>query len=265
MGSRDYLPWIPQWLPPYAERTSAIIVSPDYPKLPNSNGAAILSVILAFHTWLHMTLPSVFSARHRPGVLINASKTLLVGPSAGGYLSVQHAISRPDEVRAIFIQYPQLDVDAHHEAAEAGTLDTSPFVPRPSREQFGAVNQRALSQGPVVTERFEEWTPFANAMLAYGQTRVALGGTSEEVNPIDRAAKVGQMSRRVWLVHGEDDHIVDVEGSRRFVDVLETEVKETEVRAQYFEGADHGFDWEVPLDEKWLKDGLAWLEGVWLA
>ena len=55
------------------------------------------------------------------------------------------------------------------------------------------------------------------------------------------------------------------EGSEAFAKLVRERCPSTEVRDEYFDGMEHGFDHDAALNDKWVADGLKWVEDVWLA
>ena len=52
---------------------------------------------------------------------------------------------------------------------------------------------------------------------------------------------------------------MDVRVSRDFEARVARFCKDTELRAEYYEGIDHGFDWRLSIEkDAWLAEGLEW-------
>ena len=91
VGHRMYEPWFAQWLLDLALDHEAILISPDYRLLPESNGAEILDDVAYFWRWAEKELPRQFAQRGLPGVDIG--NILCCGESSGGFISVYCALS----------------------------------------------------------------------------------------------------------------------------------------------------------------------------
>lgn len=119
------------------------------------------------------------------------------------------------------------------------------------------------------------------AAVLHGKLPELLGLENDEFFPIERIERSGTvrddgsvgksvvLPRRIWVYHGSKDHVVPVEGSRRFVQVVQEKLSgsETEVRYYEHEGGDHGFDAATNFasdEDRWVREGYAWLEVAWL-
>ncbi|KAL2284624.1 hypothetical protein FJTKL_08724 [Diaporthe vaccinii] len=91
VGHRMYEQWFSPWIIDLSLSTPAILITPDYRLLPESNATDILADLEDFWTWLR-TLPDLTAGwRARP----NLSRLACAGTSAGGYLAVQSALLFP--------------------------------------------------------------------------------------------------------------------------------------------------------------------------
>jgi dienelactone hydrolase len=69
----------------------------------------------------------------------------------------------------------------------------------------------------------------------------------------------GETLTPIWMFHGEQDTIIPVDGTRRFVQEAQGGVGE-----RIIPGAEHGFDDDsVGLDTDWVVEGRKWLEKYW--
>lgn len=67
----------------YALREGAIIVSPNYPKLPESTALQLMDSISHLYEWVHEKLNDVVSAATEGHVGVDKTKMLVFGCSAG--------------------------------------------------------------------------------------------------------------------------------------------------------------------------------------
>lgn len=105
-----FAPFFAPWALDLARENSAIIISPDYRLLPSLNGIADqLEDLEDFWQWSHSKLPEVLE-RNAHGHSLDFTRLLMVGGSAGGYCAVQLALSHPDEITALAMSYPLLDL-----------------------------------------------------------------------------------------------------------------------------------------------------------
>lgn len=90
VGHRMYEPWFAQWLLDLALDQEAIIVTPDYRLLPESDGRDILSDVAHFWRWVQRDLPQHMEQKKLPRPDI--SNVLCCGESSGGFISVYCAL-----------------------------------------------------------------------------------------------------------------------------------------------------------------------------
>ena len=90
VGHRMYEPWFAQWLLDLALDHEAMIVTPDYRLLPESNGSDILSDIAHFWRWVQKDLPQYMEQNSLPRPDIG--NVLCCGESSGGFISVYCAL-----------------------------------------------------------------------------------------------------------------------------------------------------------------------------
>ena len=282
-GSAIFPPFFPAWLPAFAISHSAILISPDYTLLPASKGlAAVTADIATFWAWLHTSLPSIFSSL-KPGHQLDLSRILVNGGSAGGYLAISLALSHPQEIRAVAVAYPMLDFDSDwyrrgSHAVGAPNVFHMPDDMLPSVDAVRAQIQE-MASGPVVAAAGTERSGAFGALAHYGLMRELLfdpEGTldaSIDVWPIRRVKAGLDLPKRVWVMHGDEDSGVPVDGSRVFYSeaMKAASGKKREIRLDIVPGMDHGFDsgpvpergWKGP-DDPLIRDALAWLAEVWL-
>jgi acetyl esterase/lipase len=109
-GHASFAGFMPGYVLKLALQGSAIIISMDYRLLPTANGVAdILEDLEDFWQWFKKDASAVLQKRH-PEQSLDFSKVLLTGGSAGGYAATQIALSHPDEVAAVAMTYPMVDI-----------------------------------------------------------------------------------------------------------------------------------------------------------
>lgn len=84
-GASMFLGFFPPWILEFALKQAAIIVSPNYLKLPESTGLDIMNNVSHFWTWLHDNLDSVVASTTDGKVEVDRTKKLVMGQSAGEY------------------------------------------------------------------------------------------------------------------------------------------------------------------------------------
>lgn len=165
-----FAPFFAPWALKLALDHDAIIVSADYRLLPIQNGIADqLEDLEDFWRWFRSTLPSVL--RHKTaGFEIDYERALLVGGTAGGYYAAQLAMSHPDEISALALTYPAVDLrdgiwkDGPPEGAP--TVLRFPAEEMPPREE--ALAWVAEKRKTVASKDGFERTPFLVALTQHG-------------------------------------------------------------------------------------------------
>jgi acetyl esterase/lipase len=267
--------WFSKWILDYAELHSAVIISPDYRLLPEVKGTDILDDMAAFWTWFHKGGPSGILQQSGYREKLDPSKLLLLGESAGGYLAVQSVLSGFVEPDAMVLLYPMLDMKADHYTKEYN----KPIVNVPNFPSNLVVDFLATLP-PTDDKRHEQAITEADppARLDLALASVQMGryldfiGTDPRLFVLDRIES-GDYARRksgkgavlplVFLLHGNEDSAVPIQGSHRFLEVLKKADRNAPVHAAFRSG-DHGFDFQATLDDEWLLAGLKWAEEEWL-
>ena len=165
-----FAPFFPEWVCKLALEKSAIIVSVDYRLLPTENGVAdVLEDLEDFWKWSRSSLPQLI-AEKAPGSSPDYSRTLLAGTSAGGYCCLQLALSHPDEVAAVAVLYPLIEL--YDRLNLEGPAEDEPTVLRfapedmPSEEAGLAFIKE--SRKAVTTKAGFERTPFCVSIAQNG-------------------------------------------------------------------------------------------------
>lgn len=87
-GSSLFPAWFSKWILDFAELHDAIIISPNYRLLPEVKGVDILRDMQNFWVWIRAGRPQQYlSSIGRSDVVLDMSQMLLVGESAGIYMS----------------------------------------------------------------------------------------------------------------------------------------------------------------------------------
>ena len=68
----------------------------------------------------------------------------------------------------------------------------------------------------------------------------------------------------LFLLHGENDTAVPVEGTRKLAKLLESKDPETRFHLSVQPG-DHGFDFTATTQDGWLREGLDFITAPWLS
>jgi acetyl esterase/lipase len=148
----------------------------------------------------------------------------------------------------------------------------NPFL-RPDSDFPSEAELRAkiatLAAGPVASEggadRMGVFGGLARLGLLYelfdpeGKLQGEIG-----VWPMRRVKAGERLPSRVWVMHGDADSAVPLEGSRVFCAEATKAAVGTEVRLDVMPGLEHVFDAE-PSAAQMISEATAWLAETWLA
>ncbi|OQV05508.1 hypothetical protein CLAIMM_10235 [Cladophialophora immunda] len=303
-GHRAFHPFINGWLPRFAQDHEAIVVSPDYRLLPESTGQAILEDVEDFWHWLtgggmskdNQTrgVPSFEDqvAQIAPAVQTDLSRILVSGGSAGAFCAMHLALSHSGpspsraRIKSLLLQYPMVDVDCAwfregNPEYDATSSNSPAFVlgikPLPLND-FLVVEEHASakrSKTQIVTEGGFERVALASSAQYYGKwydwivkgQSAEDSGTARDVVIFRRIANDhdAHMPKRTFIIQGTRDTAIPVSSVVRLVELLKSRFSQAEVRAEYWDHLDHGFDSSPDvLDDPRLKDGLKWAADQWI-
>ncbi|KAK5120579.1 hypothetical protein LTR85_006235 [Meristemomyces frigidus] len=270
-GHSLFAPFFSPWLLKLAIDHGAIIISADYRLLPTPNGIADqLEDLEDFWQWSRAELPSVLE-RHAPGQLLDYSKVLLAGGSAGGYYTTQLALSHPNEVSVLALAYPAVDlkddVFVHGPPVGAPTVLCFPAEQIPSKED--ALVWVEKRRKTVASKGGFEITPFPVALTQHGiltSQMLEYDGVklATEHLPLERIRAGATLPKAVWIIHGDDDSVVYLRQSEAFVDLIKKEIPTTAVRFDVAAGHDHAFDFEPSFWEPFAAPAMDFVTKGWL-
>lgn len=277
-GHSTYEEWHATWTIQLALQHSAILVSPNYRLLPESNGHDILSDISDFWTWVKTSLASEISSIS-PDTNIDLSNILVAGESAGGYLAIQSALLFPEAgIKAVISQYGMLDNRIPH-FAEKGFKYMAGAPQQPESDVDEYIRDAKKGDVRTNTHPWEMWL-FICATVQAGRYLDFLG-QDELLHPVENLRNVARVPP-CWIVHGKEDSLVSfvfssvcwfywlgandtqvpIAASDNFVQKLGTTHPQTPLLYTVQPG-EHGFDGKVTMDEEWVKEGCAWLKQYW--
>ncbi|KAM0715660.1 hypothetical protein Q7P37_009158 [Cladosporium fusiforme] len=266
-----FAPFFVPWALKLALDHGAIIVSADYRLLPTPNGVADqLEDLEDFWQWYRNALPSLLR-RKAPGHEIDYHKSLLVGSSAGGYYAAQVAMSHPDEISALALIYPA--VDLRDDIWTNGPSEGAPTVLRfPQEEMMSKEDALAWVQEKrkvVASKGGFEITPFvvsltqhglfASEMLEHGNAKL-----SSDHLPLERLKAGAKLPKNVWIGHGDDDSVVYLRQSERLVGLIGEMLPGTRVRFDIAKGCDHAFDVDPSQWQSIAEPAMEFVAGGWL-
>jgi pimeloyl-ACP methyl ester carboxylesterase len=199
-----FAPFFAPWALKLALDHGAIIVSADYRLLPTPNGIADqLEDLEDFWQWYRSSLPSILQ-RNAAGYEVDYKRALLVGGSAGGYYAAQLAMSHANDISALALAYPAVDLRDgiwnYGPAENAPTVLRFPADEMPSRDE--ALAWVAEKRKTVASKGGFERTPFLVALTQhglFGQEMFEYGGVklrTEEL-PLERLKAGAKLPKAV--------------------------------------------------------------------
>ncbi|MCJ1444969.1 MAG: hypothetical protein MMC23_005473 [Stictis urceolatum] len=275
-GHRTFPPFFHPWLLRLSLTHNTIIVSADHRLLPTPNGLKDINTDLEhFWTWLHGPGFRKALSESLPGVTVDFGRTLVVGGSAGGYGALQLALAHPSEMKMVAGSYPMVDlrgefwVNGPREGAPTPVgLPLESIMSREDTEAWIEEGLKRAGEGEMVSEGGGlEMVPVGVALAWHGlfwRLFDPKGEVGAGELPVEMVRAGGKLPRKVWIVHGDADSTVPVEGSRVFAGLVREMLPGTEMRLDTGEGKDHGFDLMWKEDDEWARERLAWLVQAWL-
>ena len=146
-------------------------------------------------------------------IWVDPSKLLDVGESAGGYLSIQSGISRPDLVEAVTATYPMLGMDPGiYTRPGRKPILGAPELPVSVVEEHVANMPRDMDgiSKPMSDDDPPTMFSLRTAAVQHGLIPEFLGD-NEKMLPMQRVLK-GPFKPVLFIAHGEDDTAVPVSG-----------------------------------------------------
>ena len=230
--------------------------------MPESNGLEILSDVRDFWTWVQNDLPQ-YLKKIGSNVNPDYEKVLAYGESAGGYLAIQSAFTRPELVKAVVAAYPMTYVDSAWYAVASTTKSPigAPQVPKKILED----HIEATPKGQICTGAFPpDRMMLALASVQHGEiTRLLGDDDSLFPDRVLERVKSHQQMPFLFTFHGTEDSAVPWEETKKFLSSWHDKFgKESAIGK--FEHGDHGFDGEATLETQWLQEGLIGVSKAWV-
>lgn len=167
---------------------------------------------------------------------------------------MQLSMSHYRQIRACIAEFPSLDL-------KSPTFKESkkdPQVPRSViQSHMARVDPNVVVSSDMSIERF----PLILSMTENGLFLDHFG-SDPLLFPFDRLQAGGQLPP-LFILHGENDLIVPVEGSRAFVGLLGKKQPQAKVRVSIVPGP-HGLHEEWHVSHPALQDGLEFVVAEWL-
>ncbi|ROV95018.1 hypothetical protein VMCG_08355 [Cytospora schulzeri] len=271
VGHRMYEGWFASWQVELALARDAIIITPDYRLIPESNAADVMKDAEDFWEWLHEKLPSIAKAQawHAGPDL---TKIASVGESAGGYISVQSATMFPPtktNIKVIISTSAPLFSGIPYYSVP-GPKPSSGGKPIPQRQAESTIRAylRGIKPGQVRTgcEPSELWDFMMCVMQQAYWPRLMAGKGNKNKTWLDATNGLTETTTAalppMWIIHGADDTITPCVCSSKFVDKIRETHPEVPVLLN-LEPGEHSFDVSMTMDEQWVADGLKFVDRYW--
>ncbi|KAH7356325.1 Alpha/Beta hydrolase protein [Pyrenochaeta sp. MPI-SDFR-AT-0127] len=249
--------WIAAFFIPFIHRTNSIVVLPNYRLVPEHSGADILCDLTDFWKWFHSGALGAFLSSQNLSLDLDYESVLVSGDSAGGYMALMSGLTQPKgSIRAVLAQYPMTNYLRRSKVSTYLNQDVPPS---------SMIDEHVASIKPGTV--FSAATPPARMLLSYAFSAygryLEFFGDDKKLWPVNLIEDKDYLPP-TWIVHGEADTAVSVEDSKVFAEKCK-ELDGVEVRLVVRPGEEHGFDIGLKEDEtEWLKEGLSWIQGIWL-
>ncbi|KAK3081274.1 hypothetical protein LTS18_008416 [Coniosporium uncinatum] len=130
--------WFRSYILAFAERESAIIISPECRMLPEANGWEMLDDLRAFLDWLVADDSVKALGKHldHDNVHLDIDRIVITAESAGAYLAIHALFQQTTQkltIRALMLQSPMLDLLDAHFSGQRTPLPPSSATSRPTR------------------------------------------------------------------------------------------------------------------------------------
>ncbi|KAF4157706.1 hypothetical protein CNMCM6936_003230 [Aspergillus lentulus] len=268
-GYSLFPPFFSPWYLELALEHSAIIVSPNYRLLPESSVLEVLEDVEDHWQWLHQSLPIVLQRETNGTLKADLSRIMTVGDSAGGYLSLQMALSHPDQIRAVNAVYPMVNPKASYFSSgqERPVLNLPAYPPDTLRWHLDSTKRReTITQKPEIVSAVAD-ADRLRLMFAVcqhgqlGQLFPAAPVTPYLLERLDAGAYFPRGG--VLILHGRDDTVAPVEESY----LLQRKIAQVDPTLRFrlvVRDGEHGFDHLAKLHDVWLWDAIQDIVKSWL-
>jgi acetyl esterase/lipase len=159
-----------------------------------------------------------------------------------------------DKIKACIAEFPSLDMEAAHFASTDNK--TLPGTPSLVDQHLALVWNVTKASSDMTLARF----PLINAMIQEGRF-LDFFGDDPRLFPLKRL-ETGSKLPPLFIIHGADDTIVPVEGSRNFVKKLLGRNPAAKVVLTVQPG-EHGVSIPLGMKHPWLAEGLELVTAAW--
>ncbi|CAI6339988.1 unnamed protein product [Periconia digitata] len=273
MGHALFGPFFAPWIASLALSNNAIVLSIDYRLLPTPRGVLDpLQDLDDFWKWFKSDFAGVLARLDRSGAMeADFSRVMLIGGSAGGYCVVQTALSYPDEISAVAMLYPL--VDLKDDMFVRGPAGGKTVFGMPEESFMGLEEAVAWVEGEKEKEGWKSRAGFEVSQYNFALTQRGrlyeevfnpTGCEEAKIFPLERMRGGAKAPGFIWVLTGVDDSTIRVESVRDTVALMKEKLPGTEVRYDEAPGQEHGFDLLNPEWEQYAVGSLDKLQRAWL-
>jgi acetyl esterase/lipase len=201
-------------------------------------------------------LPSHLEEAHG-GIKADLEKLIVFGGSAGGHLALLSGLGLASKgvIKAVVAAYPS--VEPRVGKPEKAVLG-APTIPKSVLDDFLA----NMEPGKIVTSAFPpERMNIALSITQQGRKAEFIG--SEDGWWPMRVLEESKEMPFTFIMHGQDDSAVHVEGSVKFAEFAKEKFGEG-WGLLILQPGEHGFDDVATLEMEWLKNALKKVTEIWL-
>ena len=182
-GARDCYEFLSPWLPAWAARNNAVVLSPDYRLLPQASAKDIVDDVYSLWNWVQSSLNSTL-AQLPSGHHVDLSRILVEGVSAGGFTAAHLALSHPDKIRAAILVYPMVDGFYERGDVKQTVIPTDLFLSQ--EELIDSIRVERQKKEWIVSRLPDVNTGFLISLLQDRDAYAEAFGKGDDLAPINR-------------------------------------------------------------------------------
>ena len=171
----------------------------------------------------------------------------MLGHSMGGNLAMSYVLGNQDGIAALVLSGPALQVGDDFSPVQLKLLGAISKVAPGLRPQ--GLSADAISRDPDVVEAYRNDPLVYTGKISAGLGAALIGAMQSFPDRYE------QLRLPVLVLHGTDDQLADVAGSRE----LEAKAVNADLTAHYYEGFYHEV-FNEPEQDRVLADLTAWLD-----
>ncbi|MFP5488647.1 MAG: lysophospholipase [Acidimicrobiia bacterium] len=179
--------------------------------------------------------------RDHPGLPL-----VVLGHSMGGNIAMGYALGSQDGIAALVLSGPALRVGDDISSVQLKALPIIAKIAPGLRPQ--GLSADAISRDPAVVQAYRDDPLVYTGKISAGLAAALVGAMRSF------PGRYAELRLPILVLHGTDDHLADVAGSREF----EAAAVNADVTAHYYEGLYHEV-FNEPERDRVLSDLTAWL------